>query len=117
MPHERKYPRRAATDTTSHGLRVAVQAACPPVCVRFFSTTDDRESVTYGPYAFVQIRYGTLCGICTQEPRTEEVIANYLPTSKRWWTKDRQRYSDVILYTPPLAPETPCTAKPSRPSP
>jgi hypothetical protein len=88
---------------------IEVRASCPPVHVRLEHCDDGRRSPDYGPYEYVQMMYGLLRGILLQDPRTEEVIAEFEPDTGLWRGQDRKIYSDMIIFSPItiLPPTTP----------
>lgn len=79
---------------------IEVRASCPPVHVRLEHYADERRSRDYGPYEYVWVMYGVLRGILLQDPRTEEVIAEFVQEAGLWCGQDRKTYSDMIIFSP-----------------
>jgi hypothetical protein len=83
---------------SSPWLHIVVPDHRVPVLVKLFHDQDDRASMVYGPYVFVHTVYNVLRGIVCQDPREEEVIAEYNPASGRWRAQDGQTYTDVVCW-------------------
>jgi hypothetical protein len=83
---------------SSPWLHIVVPDNRVPVLVKLFHDRDDRASMVYGPYVFVQTVYGALRGIVRQDPRQEEVIAEFEPDTSLWHAHDGAYYTDVVCW-------------------
>jgi hypothetical protein len=90
---------------SSPWLHIVVPDNRVPVLVKLFHDQEDRASQAYGPYVFVQTVSSVLRGIVCQDPREEEVIAEYHHTRGLWRAHDGQTYTDVVCW--PAAQGTP----------
>jgi hypothetical protein len=89
---------RPAPIASSPWLHIVVPENRVPVLVKLFHAEDDRASMVYGPYVFTQTVFGILRGIVCQDPREEEVIAEFQPRTGLWHAQDRQGYTDVVCW-------------------
>ena len=89
---------RPARIRSSPWLHIVVPDDRAPVFVKLFHDRAPRVSQDYGPYVFVHTVYHVMRGILCQDPREEEVIAEYHHDTERWHAQDGQTYTDVVLW-------------------